>query len=153
MENKLILSWHAKEGVHKPKTRAWYWSVGIIASGLCIAAIIVSNYLFALIAIIGSFALMLVGSRPPLKQEYSLYDSEFVIGKEHIPYEKIRRFALTEKDPKMLTLELKNIVGVATISVAETDWRKIRTELKNRNIEEVESIDGFVSKAADWMGL
>lgn len=153
MENKLILSWHAKEGEYKPKSRSWYWSVGIIAVGCAIAAAIVSNYLFTLVALVGGFALMLVGSRRPQKIEYALYEKDIAIGKERIPYEKIRRFSLSVNDPKILTLELKTLVGVATIQVAETDWRRIRTELKNRNIDEVDEIDGFVTKAAEWMGI
>jgi len=153
MENKLILSWKATEGTFKPKTRPWYWGVGIIAGGMAIAAVIVANYLFALVSVLAGFSLMLVGSKKPPRYEYALYEKDIAIGKERIPYEKIRRFAIKEVDPKALTLEIKNIVGVATIPLANVDWRLIRTELKNRNIDEVDEIDAFVSKAADWMGL
>jgi len=153
MQNKLIVGWKATEGTFKQKTRPWYWAVGIIAGGMAAAAVITADYLFALIAILAGFSVMLVGSRRPSRMEYALYENDILIGKERIPYEKIRRFAIKETDPKMLTLEMKNIVGIASMQLANVDWRLIRTELKNRNIDEVESIDAFVSKVTEWMGL
>lgn len=153
MENRLIMSWEAHEGEHKPKSRSWYWAVGIVACGVAVAGIILKDYLFVLIALLGGFAVMLVGSRRPPLMEYAFYENDIVIGSERVPYEKIQRFAIKEDEPQLLTLELKNLIGIAHIPLEGADWRRIRMELKNRNIEETEKLDTFVSKVAEWIGL
>lgn len=153
MENRLIMSWKAREGEHKPKSRPWYWMVGIVAGGMAIAAIILKDYLFALIAVLAGFTVMLVGTRKPPVMEYALYEHDLVIGAERIPYEKIRRFAIKEDEPRMLDLEIQNLVGSAHIPLEGADWRRIRMELKNRNIDEAAEIGVFATKVAKWMGL
>lgn len=147
------MSWKAREGVHKPKTKSWYWAVGIVAGSMAIAALILEDYLFSLIAVLAGFAVMLVGTRKPPLMEYALYENDLAIGVERIPYEKIRRFAIREQEPRMLILELNTLVGVAHIHLDDTDWRRIRMELKNRNIDEAEELGTFISKVTEWMGL
>lgn len=153
MENRLIMSWKTREGAYKPKTKPWYWGVGIIALGAAIAAFILKDYLFSLIALLAGFSVMLVGSRRPPILEYAFYEKDIAIGHERIPYEKVMRFAIQENEPRTLTLELKNLVGIAVIPLEDVDWRRIRMELKNRNIEEAEKLSVFTTKLAEWMGL
>ncbi len=153
MDNKLIASWHEKEREYKPKESSWYWTVGIVSVGIAIASVIIQNYLFALISLLAGFAIMLVGTQRPVKRKYAFYERYVAIGDEKIPYDQIRKFAIEETDPKMLTLEIKNFVGVAHIPIGDADHRLIRTELKNRDIDEVESLDTFVAKVADWLKL
>ena len=153
MENRLIVGWKAREGEYKPKTKSWYWVVGIVAVGAAIAAAILQDYLFSLIAVLAGFAVMLAGTRRPPIKEYAFYENDIVIGDDRIPYGKVRRFAIKEDEPRVLTLELNNLIGMAHIPLADADWRRIRMELKNRNIDEVGELDTVVSKAAEWMGL
>ncbi len=147
------MKWQGREAQYRPKTNSWYLSVAIGAVGLSIASIVVTNYLFAVISILGGLTLMIVGSRRPSRQTYSLYEHHVAVGHEKIPYEKISRFSIREEDPKELTLEIKSLIGIRTIPLSTTDHRRVRTILKNRDIEEVEALDTFVGKAADWMGL
>ena len=153
MENRLIMSWKTREGVYKPKSKPWYWAVGIVAFGVVLAAVILEDYLFLVIAILAGFAVMLVGSRRPPIFEYAFYEKDIGIGHERIPYEKILRFAIKEDEPRKLTLEIKSLVGIAIIPLEDADWRRIRMELKNRNIEEAAELGTFVSKVTEWMGL
>ena len=136
-----------------PKTKNWYWVVGIVAVGIAVAAFILLNILFGIIALIGGFAVMLVGSRPPSERTYSLTKKGVVIGRDTILYEKIKRFAISEDEPHSISLETLTLSGTVTISLGSADHRLIRAELKNRNIEEVESLDSFTNKVADVIGL
>lgn len=153
MEDRLILKWQGREGVYRPKSNSWYVGVGVIAVGLAVASAIGGNYLFALIALLGGFSIMLVGSRRPGRKTYGLYEHHIGTEADKIPFEKIMRFAIHETEPRELVLEVKSIVGHVTIPLGNVDYRRIRMELKNHDIEEVEHLEVFTGKVADWIGL
>jgi hypothetical protein len=153
MDNRVILKWQAREYEFKPKQASWYWTVGIIAGAIAVSAGILGDYLFTVIAIIGGLTLMLVGSmRPPL-HTYSLTEQGFMIGRELIPYSKMTRFSIIEKEPRSISIESKTLTGVVTAPLVDADHRTLRMELKNRNIEEEEHLDRFVNQVARGMGL
>ena len=154
MEDPIIVSWQTKEYDLKPKEREWYWTVGIIAVSSAIAAFILEDYLFSLIALAGGFAVMLVGSKKPSRHKYTFTERGLTMGVHNlIPYSDMKKFAIDEKDPKKLSIETKRIIGTVSMPLAEADYRLIRTELKNRNIEEVETLDVFIDGVARRMGL
>ena len=92
MEDRLIMKWQAREAEYKPKTDSWYIAIAIASVGLAVAAVILADYLFAVICILGGLTLMLVGSRRPARQTYSLYEHHVGVGHDKISYEKIKRF-------------------------------------------------------------
>jgi hypothetical protein len=153
MEDRLILKWQARDAEYRPKANSWYLAIAITAVGLAVASIIVANYLFAVICVLGGFTLMLVGSRRPARQIYALYERHVLVGTEKIQYEKIKSFAIREEEPRQLTLETSSLIGITTIPLSTTDHRRVRAVLKNQGIDEVEALDAFVEKAATWMGL
>ncbi len=153
MENAVLMSWQAREHDFREKERPWYWTVGIVAVGIAAAALILGDYLFSVIAVLGGFAVMLVGARRPSRHKYSLTERGFMISSHLIPYSQITRFAILEDEPRKLSLETKMLGGTFAIPLGGTDYRAIRTELKNRNIEEVETLDSFIDHVARGMGL
>lgn len=153
MEDRLILRWQGRDGVYRPKSNSWYVGVGVVAVGLAVASVIGGNYLFALISVLGGFTIMLVGSRRPGRKTYGLYERHIGTETDKIAFEKIARFAIHETEPRELVLELKTIVGHVTIPLGNVDYRRIVMELKNHDIEEVERLEVFTARVADWIGL
>lgn len=154
MEDPVIISWQAKEYDFKPKEREWYWTVGIIAVSSAVAAFILKDYLFSLIAVVGGFAVMLVGSKKPSKHTYAFTERGLTIGPHNvILYDDMKRFALEEDEPRRLSIETRKIIGTVSMPLADADYRLIRTELKNRNIEEAEKLDHFIDGVARRIGL
>jgi hypothetical protein len=153
MENQVLIAWRGKEEAAPPKEASWYWTVGIISVGVAVAAAILQNYLLGLISLLAGFTVMVVGSRGPHRHTYKLTERGFMIGTELIPYASIRRFAIVEREPRKLTIETNTIIGSLTAPLGETDYRFIRTELLNRNIDEVEELDAFVERIARGIGL
>ena len=149
----VIVSWQTLEYEHQVKEKPWYWSVGIISVGVAIASVLMKDYLLGVIAVIGGFTVMLVGSSRPLKHTYALTENGFKVGKDLIPYEKITRFAISEEEPRHLTIECMTLTGVVKAPLKGVDYRMIRTELKNRNIEEKDHLDRFVEGVARRIGL
>ncbi len=153
MEDTVLISWQAKEYEFKPKEGEWYWTVGIAAAGVAISSLILGNFLFALIALLGGFTAMIVGSKRPSRHTYKLTERGFMIGPHLVPYSQISRFAIREDAPRKLTIETKTLSGVLNAPLGSVDHRFIREELKNRNIEEAEKLDSFVDAVVEQMGL
>jgi hypothetical protein len=153
VEDRVILSWQAKEYDFQPKAGSWYWAVGIVAVGVAAASVILTNYLFALIALLGGFTVMLMGSKRPKRHTYRLTDHGFKIGERLVPYKSIARFAIHEDEPMTLALETETLLGTVTAPLGGVDWRTVEMELKNRNVEEVESLHTFVDHVTRGLGL
>ena len=149
----VVVRWQAHEFEHKPKDRQWYWSVGIIAVGVAVASLLLQDYLFSVIAVIGGFTLMLVGSARPTRNTYTLTESGFMVGRDLVPYSKISRFAISEEEPRHLTLETKTLTGIIKAPLEHVDYRTIRTELKNNDIDEEDKLDQLVEGFAKRIGL
>lgn len=152
MEEHLV-RWEAIDLGPGRKDPSWYWAVGIIAAGVAVAAVIIGNYLLAVIAVVGGFAIMLAGSIPSIRQKYALSERGIYIGSIQIPYENVKKFRIIETEPRVLMLETASIVGTASLPLGDADWRTIRMELKNRNIDEDDELDSFSEKIARAIGI
>ncbi len=155
MEQPIVaVQWEGEEGEFTPKSSTWYWTVGILSVGSAAAAFIVGNFLFGVILLLAGFTTALLGSRKPATHTFRLTDRGIHVGEQVFSYNNIMQFAIEETKPKKLLFELKvGVVKIMTIPLAATDHRKVRTELKNRNIEEVEHLNTVVARLSDWMGL
>ena len=60
-----IIVWRTQEYEYVPKSREWYWVVGIVAAGVILASFILGNVLFGILIAIAAFTVMLFGARPP----------------------------------------------------------------------------------------
>lgn len=153
MEAERIIKWEAHEPGASDKKPSWYWAVGIIALGVAAAAIISTNYLLAVIALIGGFAIMLAGSRPEAHRAFGLSNRGLHIGAERVPYVNIKSFAIHDNEPKRLVIATTGLTGIFSIPLGTADFRLIRTELLNRNIEEDEDLDSMTEKLAKAIGI
>lgn len=159
MEEPVVhVEWKAREFEFSPKTPTWYWTVGILSGGSAIAAFIVGNILFGIILILAGLTVSLLGSRRPALHHFKVTNRGIHVSDQIFLYDNISRFAMDDhlKDgvPEKLHFELKQgLVKVMTIPLAGVDFRTIRMELKNMNLEEAESLDTVTARFADWMGI
>jgi hypothetical protein len=153
VEDRTILSWQAKEFEFLPKSRSWYWAVSIVSASVAVASVILANYLLAVIAVLAGFSVMLMGSKRPRRHTYRLTEHGFKVGERLIPYRDIQEFAIHEGEEMELVLNTKTLLGNVSAPLGSTDWRTIEMELKNRNIEEVESLKTFADHLSKGLGL
>ena len=146
------IRWQAHESKKVAKTSNWYWVVGIVAVGVAVAAIILGDWLFGIIAIIGGFAVMVAGSLPPAHVTYGVSAKGIHRGREVIPYANIARFAVDE-DRGMLVIETSGLIGTTSIPLKDVDFRAIKTELKNHNVDEADEIHALNDKIAEMLGI
>lgn len=148
-----IITWEVNHVDSQKKSSAWYWTVGIVGIGVAVASIILDNLLLGILVVIASLAIMLAGSQTRVKQKCALSEKGIHIDASLVPYANIVKFAISEDEPKKLTLATKGMTGTIPISLSGADFRVIRTELKNRNIEEVEKLNSLGEKLADAIGM
>lgn len=153
MENHAVITWQTKEFEFRPKERQWFWTIGVVAAGVAVSAFIFHDYLFSVIAILGGCTVMLVGARKPPRHKYALTERGLMIGTHLIPYSHMLRFSIVEDEPRKLSIETKGVAGTISAPLADADYRRVRTELKNRNIEETEHLDSFIDGLAHRIGL
>jgi hypothetical protein len=151
METKL--TWQARDEKKKQKSANWYWMVGIVAVGIAAASVIIGNPLFAVIALIGAFAVMLAGSVPPARYAVVFSERGVSINGRDVPYTSIKRFALREDEPRRLHLDIAGDLAVMSLPLGNADFRAVRELLKNKNVEEVEHLGGVTEKAAEILGM
>lgn len=155
MEKPVIIAeWQGLEGEFVPKSSNWYWTVGILSLGSAVAALIAGNFLFSVVLLLSGFTVSLVGSRRPAMHTFRITDRGVHVSTQIFPWANIQKFAIKEEEPRKLLFELKEgLVRIMTIPLMDTDRTLVRTEFKNRNVEEVERLDSLASHLADWMGL
>lgn len=86
------IAWDAPEYIYVEKTADWYWSLGIITAALAGIAIWQGNFLFALIALVGGFAVALYAVRKPRTIHISISIRGIEIDSRIYPYESLDSF-------------------------------------------------------------
>jgi hypothetical protein len=157
-EPTILIDWKGQEFEFSPKSPTWYWTIGILSIGSATAAFIIGNILFGIILLLAGITVSLLGSRKPAMHHFKITNRGIYVGDQVFKYDTISRFAMDDHlgngVPEKLYFELKvGIVKVMTIPLAGVDYRKVRMELKNHNIEEAEHLDSFNARVSDWMGI
>ena len=88
----LRLSWRAPEFVYYQKSPDWYWALAIITLALIIVAILQKNFLFGVLAMIGSFAVLLYSVRRPKMCTIVLSGAGVQIDDRLFPYDALKSF-------------------------------------------------------------
>jgi len=157
-EPTILVDWRAQEYEFAPKSPTWYWTVAIMSIGSAAAAFIVGNILFGIILILAGMSTTLLGSRRPALHHFKITNRGIYVSDQVFRYDNIARFAMDDHVgngvPEKLLFELKQgVVKVITIPLAGADYRKVRMELKNHNIDEAEHLDTLTARVSDWMGI
>ena len=146
-------TWQAEEIGSSRKTKNWYITLGVVALGGAVASFIVGNILFSFLIVLGAFALALAGSRPSILHTYGLSDTGIHIDRHIIPWDKVEHFSLKEGDPYVLVMETKTIFGATKIPLYDIDYRAVRTEFKNNNVDEVDHLETLIENITNALGL
>ncbi|MBU2235676.1 hypothetical protein KKA01_01300 [Patescibacteria group bacterium] len=101
---KTILQWKFPEYEEHVRGFVWYIVTGIISISLLIYAIIVSNFLFAIIIVIVDLIILIQINRKPDRIDFKITDEGVVIGTSFTPYKNISNFWIIYNPPKVKTL-------------------------------------------------
>lgn len=146
--------WTVRHDAAEKKSKNWYITIGIVTAGATLASFIVGNILFGFLLLIGGFAIMLAGSRPAVDRTYALSDGGLHIDERVIPWASIERFCLKENSvPPQLVVATKTLLGTTHIPLINIDYRAVRTEFKNNNVDEEDELDSLIETITEKLGL
>ena len=103
------IKWSALEYEFHEKTPEWYWALGIITAALVLAAVILHNFLFAVLVVLAGFSVGLYGTRRPRMTLHEINSGGVSLGNKNLNYEHIDHFWINYDPPakKELILESK----------------------------------------------
>ena len=137
------IKWVAPEYEFHEKNPEWYWALGIITAALVLAAVVLSNFLFAVFAVLAGFSVGLYGARRPRTILHEINSGGVSLGNRNFNYENIDHFWIDYNPPakKELILESKKTFSAHTvILLGNADPEQIRRYLlqylKEKKIEE-----------------
>ena len=145
--------WRATDSGGGRKSGNWYWTVGILAFGAATASIISGNVLLGILVLLSGFAIMLAGNRPRLERQYALSEKGIHIDAQVVTWDKVRAFSIHEEGHPTLTIATDTLLGTTTIPLSGINNSDVRMELKNRNVEEEESLETFTESITRAIGL
>lgn len=138
-----LLSWETEEYTHHQKNKDWYWAVGIVTFGFLALAIILQNYLFAIMVLIGGFVISLYGAKKPRVIKFAITSRGIMADKILYPYDNLKYFWLNYDPPHIRALYLiskKTFQPQITIPIGHADPNQIREHLikflEEKEIEE-----------------
>lgn len=137
------IKWSALEYEFHEKNPEWYWALGIITAALVLAAVILHNFLFAVLVVLAGFSVGLYGTRRPRMIQHEINSGGVSTGNKSFNYEHIDHFWINYDPPakKELILESKKTFSTHTvILLGNADPEQIRRYLlqylKEKKIEE-----------------
>ncbi len=152
MEEETI-SWVGLEHEHKEKSSDWYWALGVIVVAGSIASIVLKNYFFVIILVLGGAMMGYLSSRPPREIAYEFNENGFKTGDVLFPYKNMSHFWVREGENPMLFIKIeKSFTPMISIQIENQYAKSIRKMLLSKNIEEKETHEHVADKILDFLG-
>jgi hypothetical protein len=159
-ETKLIESkkivWQAREHGNHERSNDWFWVVGIVAVAGAILMIYFDNLLFALVILVGAFALMLQAHKKDDLITFEISRKGIRIDDKLFPYSMIESFWVIDEevDDKILLKSKKPLMPLIIIPYDSdtTDPDEIRDYLLDY-VHEDELHEPFHQKLMESIGL
>ncbi len=149
------IEWDAHIYEHKERSSDWFWAVGIVASSVAIAAIILGNIIFGILIIVASFSLSLFINRPPETIHITVDEAGVTRANIRYPYDTIHSFWIDEEHPhkKILLRSKKMFMPLIIVPLGEkTDVEKLHEMLQQKLEEQYYSLP-FVEKILEYLGF
>ncbi|MBU1178865.1 hypothetical protein KKB69_00790 [Patescibacteria group bacterium] len=150
-----LTEWIEFEHGHHPKNNEWFWYVASGALIIVILAIFLSNFLFAVLAIIAALVIILTGARKPRKIKFSVGTKGIKAGEKFYPYKELGSFWIHYDPPlkKELIIKFsKKLSQHAKIPLGNADPGRIRNFLI-KILKEEEHEESLTEKLAELLGF
>ncbi len=153
-QNLNKVTWQAYE--HSPQERSvdWFWGAGLIIVVGAILSLLFSNFLFAIIIVLGGGTLIHYQKRGPELMDFELNEQGVKAGKTFYPYENLSSFWVADKQPKIkLLLESKrSIMPLIDLPLDGANLVTVKTYLAN-HLKQVPHEESIINVLADWLGF
>ncbi len=155
MEQVRSITWEAPEHTHPDKGGDWYFALGIITFGVVVAAIIFSNFLFAILAALSGASIAVAASQPPRIVRYGVNARGIQVDTVLYPVASLKSFYINDDDPRgpvLLVLSQKTFAPMLVIPIPEEYIDEIDNMLGERLPEEFLE-EPLLSRLLEKVGL
>jgi hypothetical protein len=152
--DQIPIKWEAPEYHLKEKRPDWYVAVGIIVAAIVIVSIIFKNFLFAVLIVVGVFALLIFSHRPPNTVRFEIGLGGIVINKTLHPWNEIESFWVETRlsQPKLLIKIKKQVMPLIVIPLHDVPPETVR-EVLSQKLTEVEHHEPLAEKILEKLGF
>jgi hypothetical protein len=140
------IEWSAPEYDHKEHSTDWFWTMGLITLAVCVLAVWIRNYLFAVFIFISGCCLAMFNIRHPQEISFIIETEGITMGRDKYSWKNIKSFDIKKdgKNPKLLIQTSKYFLPVYTIPIPANLIGQIRESLlkfvPNAELEESKSM-------------
>lgn len=146
MENEETVNWSALEYEEKERHVDWYWALGVIIIAVAITSIILANYFFAILFVVGGSLMAFFTIKKPELVSYELNNKGLKIDNRIYLYEKIKSFwvqkPLTDDGkvmkPALFIKSERIVVPIFSVPIEEDSVVKIHNMMLAHNVLEEE---------------
>ncbi len=152
------LHWEAQEYDHEPKTKDWFWALGIITVSIAIVSFLYDNLLFSILIIVAALAMGLHANHKPKRVYFEINKKGIAIDDRFFAFNSIKSFWIEDNGyerPKILIRSQKFSMPFIIIPTAPFDAAKpdiIRDFLLNYIVEE-EMHEPMSQKVMEYLGF
>jgi len=103
-----LLSWKTLEHVHRPRTKDWYWGLGLTTIAGIVIAILIGNALIGVMIAIIAFTILLYTFHPPITLNIGVTEDGIKINNKLYSFENIHAYDIHDyKEETSLFIILK----------------------------------------------
>lgn len=145
----LLLSWSFFEFEEYKRGKAWYIAGGLIALFLIVSALLMTNFLFAMIIILVCIILLLQIQKQPRRLNFSIAKDGIKIENKFYSYQDLKSFWIIYRPPEIKKLYIQNkrkFSFLILIPLEDQDPNKVREVLLKYLDEEKDKEESFAEK-------
>jgi hypothetical protein len=150
------LHWQTFEYEARERSPDWFWAVGIITISIAVTAIIFNNLLFAIVILLGGFALTLYAARPPKEIDVVLNEDGVRIEKFFYPYRTLESFWVEEHPHRTrILIKSQRLIMPYIVVPIETNAVEIEKVKKylSRYLPEVFHSESIFHRIMEYLGF
>lgn len=152
MEEKK-LSWAVPAYNHSKKNIDWFWALGIVVVAGSITSILLENYFFAVLLILGGVLMGYFAHIEPETLYYELNKNGIKIKDRLYPYKGIKAFWVdTTKNPTLFIKTDRFFLPVVPLAINKNVSETIKEMLIDENIPEEEMKEHPAEILMDFIG-
>lgn len=147
------MRWWAYEYPLKKRNPDWFWVLGILSVALIVAAILLRNFLFAVLTILGALLLALFSIRKPQIITFEINSKGLVVHRKLYLFKDLDAFWITpEGSPRLLVQSKRTFVPLISIPLENVDTARVHALLQGK-LEERELEDSLAVQFLERLGF
>lgn len=155
MEPLRAISWEAPEFHYTEKGGDWYFALGAIVVGCVIAALLLGNFLFALLCVVAGFVLAVAAGKQPSIVPYAVTVRGVRINEELHTFGHLVSYCIDEEDPRgpqLLLLSDRKFMPLLIMPIPPDYVDEVEDILRGR-LPEVHLEEPFLIKVLEYFGF